>query len=135
MTRIGQTGITCGRYGCLITSISMMTNEFGKYRSPGELCRDLQFTSEGLLLWQSLGLIGLKLEKRFYKYDLNTIKAALLSKDQAVTLQVDGYHWVWLTSKVPGLELFNTVDPWPGKWKVYGPGRITGGAIISNISL
>ena len=131
--RIGKAQIYMYRYGCTITCCSMLTDYFSKYngtyKDPGHLARALQFTLQGLIIWQSLpNETQFKLEKRLKHRSDSSIQKSLNNPYTAVILQVDGYHWVLATGKSLGGH-YKIADPWTGKrstTKAYG--SITGSA-------
>lgn len=124
---------TCivGRYGCTLTSLSMALTSFGKVSDPGKIVKQLRFTKDGLLLWDSLAKVGLKLEQRFFGHNQRLIQGALAHPKKFALIQVDGYHWVLATGNYSS-GVYKIADPWFGDCsttKRYG--RITGGAVIS----
>ena len=130
--KLGESVCTVGRYGCLITGISMFLDYFGRYKDPGLLASILEFTKDGLILWGSLHRVGLKLDKRGYGRNDSDIQAALKNPATVCILQVQGNHWVLATGKRL-LGGYNIADPWFGDRSTTGRygNSITGYAIIS----
>lgn len=105
----------------------------GSIQDPAYFAKNLQFTADGYLIWGSIPLVSkMKLKERVNGRDDAKIQAALNDKKLACILQVDGYHWVVATKKIPNTKLYGIADPWLGdrstsdRYK-----RITGFAIIS----
>jgi hypothetical protein len=114
--RIGESPITVGGFGCLITSLSMFSDWYGKYRDPAWMAKNLKFTKDGLFLWPSMNdsELPFKFVYRYYKRDDKKIKEILNSKDNACVLQVNnGKHWVALVgySRIYGYKI---ADPFYG---------------------
>lgn len=130
---LGKSKSTVGRYGCTITSISMLLDYFKKYKNPGFLADNLVFTKEGLIIWGSLPTVGFQLEKRFYGNDTTLIDAALKHPNKGVIIQVENYHWVLgLGKSIFGG--YRIADPWFGDISTTRRYKsITGGAVIKNI--
>lgn len=140
---LGQSDSTIGRYGCTITCLSMASEYFHSvnpsiaYRLPQELAKTLKFTSEGLLIWESLSSIGMKKENRFYGANYQLINEALAHPKKVCLIQVkmmNGFHWVLALSKVPGTnDTYNVADPWYGDRSTTRryKNQISGGAVIS----
>jgi hypothetical protein len=123
--KIGNSNLTIGGYGCLITSISMLSDWYGMFRDPAWMAKYLSFTPGGLLLWQSVtaSKLPLKFVYRYYSRDDAKIKSILLSKDGSCVLQVKygtGYHWVVLVgySKLYGYKIADPIDG-KIKWNPY----------------
>jgi hypothetical protein len=130
--KLGDSVCTVGRYGCLITDISMALYYYKKYISPGILARILDFTPGGLLLWDSLSTVGLKLTKRGYGRNDSDIQSALKNPATVCILQVQGNHWVLATGNRL-LGGYNIADSWFGDRSTTGRygNNITGYAVIS----
>ena len=110
--KIGNSNETIGASGCLITCLSMLSDWYGKYRNPAWMARNLSFTKEGRLLWQSIQP-PMRFVYRYYKRDDVKIKSILSSKDNAVILEVPAYgakHWV-LVVGFSRLYGFKVADP------------------------
>lgn len=129
--KLGQSQSTVGRYGCTITSISMGTDYFKSWKTPKELAKELKYTNEGLLLWDSLpSATCFKLEKRFYGQQDHLIREALGSQKKIALIQVENYHWVLALGKniFGGYKI---ADPWFGDTSTTKRYKsITGGAIL-----
>ena len=144
--KLGTSPATVGRYGCTITNIAMLSDYFasiksGKSNDPAYFAKNLQFTSEWYLIWESLPKVStMHLVQRFKKENMTTakmnelIRSALAAPKQACILQVNGNHWVLATGTVPGKNNeYKIADPFFGDRSTtarYG-NKITGGAIIS----
>ena len=131
---IGKSNIIVGRYGCLITCISAISDWFGEYKEPGYLAKHLDFTADGLILWASIGkTLKFHMETRFYGDSPVKIKDGLVNPKKCVVLQVQGYHWVWCLGKIPLTNIYRIMDPWTGKTSttLAYKRQITGGAILT----
>jgi len=129
-TKIGTTPYTLSRWGCTITCISMLSDYYKCYKDPGVLAKDLKFTSQAEIYWQSIkSALCLEFTWRFYGADYAKIDKALLgSAETAVILQVDSSHWVVAIGKVSH-GVYKIADPIDGKVKTTNSYRkITGGA-------
>ena len=96
---IGKSKLIIGGFGCLITSLSMLSSWYGKFLDPAYLAKHLKFTDEGLLLWKSItdSELPFQFVYRYYSKNDVKIKEILYSKDGACVLQVNnGKHWVAL---------------------------------------
>ena len=129
--KLGKSNSKVGRYGCVITSLSMALDYFGRYKDPGYLARNLAFTGDGLLLWGSLPKSTcLTLETRFFGRRDDLIQEALKNPRKVVLIQVENYHWVLGL----GRNLFGgyrIADPWFGdKSTTKRYKSITGGAVL-----
>lgn len=132
--KIGSSQSTIGRYGCLITCLSMLSDWYGTFNTPGWMARNLSFTSDGRLLWQSIRP-PMRFVYRYYKRDDAKIKSILFSKDNAVILEVPAFndkHWVLVVgfSRWAGYKI---ADPFDGttKWLDKSYRNITGFAEIT----
>ena len=136
-TKMNGSYATLSRYGCLVTSLSMLSSYFGAYRTPKALAKGLSFTKEGLLIWGSMPkLLPFKLEERLYSRDDRKIKGALAHPDKAVVLQVQNHsHWVvWLGTYKYAPWVYRIADPLFGKKVAFpfsGYSNITGAAILT----
>lgn len=137
--KIGQSRVTVGSDGCLITDLSDALYWIGKYYTPGQLARLLRFTEEGKLFWESITeKTDAKFVYRYWNFNKDTqaiIDRAINHPTMCVFLEVtlsSGLkHWVWaLSSRIPR---YRVGDPLYGDfgntWLRYG-GRVTGAAII-----
>jgi hypothetical protein len=122
--KLGKSQQTVGKVGCVTTDISMGTSYFGTYFDPGVLAsKKLEYTSAGLILWQSVKNIGLKFVWRGYpsNFKQSEIDEALKNPKRICLLNVDsGAHWVLGISRVPFTTKYLVADPWSGSRKIYG---------------
>lgn len=97
---IGNTSYTLGKFGCLITSISMLTYWYGKYITPDKLAKSLSFTQQGELYWNSIDEVcPFTFVYRYYRYDKTKLLQILTSKDNAAVVRVPyagASHWLVL---------------------------------------
>ena len=125
-------GYTIGRYGCTLTDLTMIHDWFtGEQMTPDQVAAKLKYTS-GLIIWDSLKNVGLKLVQRIRVRDDNAIRAGLAANDQCVIVEVNHNHWLWVIGRsLPGLG-YKVVDPWDGRTKYTNSysNNITGLAII-----
>ena len=135
--KLGQSNLTVGRFGCCITSISMLSDYFKCYRSPKELAHNVAlFTMDGLVNWQALHFDHMRFESRLQGRSDATIQNCLNSPDRAIMLNVNqGQHWVVAIKKTLFGNSYIVADPWTGQQcdviKVYKD--ITGSAIFTRI--
>ena len=130
---IGKSTSTIGRYGCVITCISMLSDWYGCYQNPGWMAKNLSFLRD-LLIWSSVEKkLCFRFVKRYYKKDMAAFKAAMAGKDTACLLHVHGNHWVIgiRKSTYPWSRWWLTVDPWIGGKKWYHENEIVGGATFT----
>jgi hypothetical protein len=130
-TILGPSKLTVGGYGCTTTCISMFSDYFSEYRNPGFLARNLSYTKDGLILWQSIEKVfkSFKFLWRFYTLDKSLISEALKNPNKVVLLNVDkGYHWVAAIKSIPLTDKYWVYNPWTGKSEIYS--GIVGGAIL-----
>jgi ABC-type bacteriocin/lantibiotic exporter with double-glycine peptidase domain len=113
--KIGKSNSAIADYGCVITSLSMLSEWYGKYKDPEWMAKNLSFTLEGLILWKSIteSILPMKFVYRYYAKNDIKIKEILASKNSACILQVNGNHWVVLIgySKMFG---YKVADPFYG---------------------
>jgi ABC-type bacteriocin/lantibiotic exporter with double-glycine peptidase domain len=131
---LGKSGNTIGKYGCLITCLSMLSDWYGKYFIPSWLAKKLSFTIGGLLNWGSMdsSQLPFKFVWRYYLQNDKKIKEILYSKDNACVLQVNNAHWVVLIGYSRAFG-YRVVDPFYGdtiflakrKYKITGFTEIT----------
>lgn len=134
-TTMGNSGVTLGRAGCLVTCCSMASDYFNHFHKPDELARGLKFTDGGLLIWESLpSMCNFKMTKRFYFRDTTIIDEALRNPEKVCVLEVDGNHFVVAIGKVPLTNIYRIADPWFGD-RTFSPRykKITGGAILTRL--
>lgn len=127
--KIGETNLTVGRYGCLITCIAMLSSYYGLFRDPEWLAENLKFTKDGLLYWSSCNFENFKFERRVYGQNDYLIKKSLLSNpDTAVVVEVDYSHWVVIIGR-DWRGRYRIADPWFGdKALITRYNKITGSA-------
>ena len=105
---------TVGKYGCLITSLSMITEECGYYQSPTWMADNLTYTKDGRLFWDSMDDdTCLTFKYRYYGNNPDHIKEVIENPKQAVVIEVEGRHWVWGVGLASGGG-FKIHDPWFG---------------------
>lgn len=148
--KIGQTQHTVAAIGCTTCCICMGGSFFNDTINPGEACKLLRYTQEGLILWNSIGVLFNNTEFEFRFYSPNTtcrqaaryfpegyykelnktlIDDALASPDKVVMLNVDsGGHWVFALKRLFGTNIFWVADPWTGTKKIYR--GVVGGAVL-----
>lgn len=131
--KIGDSPYTVGRYGCTLTSVSMASDYFRCYKDPKWMARNLSYTKDGLILWQSIGKnLCFEFLWRFYTFNQKVIDRALKDPDQVCLLQVQNYHWVVAVRKVPFTSTYVIADPWTGTTSTtlrYN-NQVTGGAVL-----
>lgn len=128
--KLGNTNRTMAQVGCTTTCVSMSGTYFGEDILPGDLCRKLSYTSDALLLWESIGKVFKKMTFGERLYTFNQIKFDEALKNPSKTLLINvksGAHWVLAVKRLYG-NTWIVCDPWDGKRKVY-TGAI-GGAIL-----
>lgn len=128
--KLGASKLTVGRFGCTTTVISMISDDFGCYKSPLALAHNAaNYTADGLVLWKNIEASfdgELRFVWRGYGpkgagyvsvvTDFAPILKALANPKQRVALQVDsGAHWVKLKSKNAVGKDWTAIDPWDGK--------------------
>lgn len=121
--KLGASTLTIGRWGCTTTSISMLSDYFGCYRSPQEIAHDAHnYTADGLVLWKNIKFTGMRFVKRVYGNTdslMPEIIEALKDPDRGVVLQVnDGAHWVAAYSTKMFSSDLAVADPWELPCKV-----------------
>jgi len=112
--RLGSSGLTVGRFGCLETSLCMLASYFGKIITPDMVARRTEsFDGGGEYLWNYP--FPFTLEKRLDYRDDKEIMKSLKDPKRGVVLQVDnGEHFVLALSK-NWFGSYNCADPWTGK--------------------
>lgn len=126
-------GYTIGRYGCVISCLTMARNWFfNDNKTPDWAARLLLFSS-GAVIWSSISNIGLRFVQRVFGRNDAVINEALINPNKCCLIQVNNNHWLWLIGRlVPGRG-WKVVDPWHGDicyTDRYG-NNITGCAVIS----
>jgi len=132
--KLGKSPCTVYQYGCTTSCIADGGTYYGEEIDPGQLSKRLEYTSTGLLLWQSIGKVFKRMQFfwRFYTHDEKLISEALKHPNKVVLLNVDrGKHWVFLLGKVPLLG-YRCMDPWafPTKVRYYKGTEVSGGAVL-----
>lgn len=118
--KIGKSPWTLGQKGCVTTDVSMSVSYFGQEIIPGIMVDKLNYTTGGLLLWESVKNVGLKFLWRGFKYEPAKIDEALKNPKKTCLLNVDrGAHWVLGIYRVPFMNKFWVADPFTGKRKFY----------------
>jgi len=117
---LGASNLLVGAYGCTTTVLSMFSDYFGCYLSPGEIAaHNSWYTSAGLVNWLKLAFAKMAFDWRQYGEDNARIDAALADPDRAVGLQVNGgKHWIACVRKVKlanGTTDYVAADPWTGR--------------------
>ena len=112
--KLGNSKLTVGEYGCVITCISMFSSWYGEIKYPDYLAKKLKYTPSGLLYWSSMdSKTPMKFVRRYYSRNDKKIKEILYSKNNACILQVNnGKHWVALIgySKLYGYKIADPID-------------------------
>lgn len=96
--KIGKSNVTVGGYGCLITSLAMFSSWYGLYKDPAWLAKNLSFTGDGSLYWNSITTSDLpfKFVWRAYSKNNEEVTRILMSEDSACAMEVvlsGGMHW------------------------------------------
>lgn len=131
--KLGQSNVTVGSHGCVITSIAMFSDWYKEYKDPGTLSKALTFTSTGLLYWSSISKVfkTITFKWRFYSHDKKLITTALSSKWDTVLLNVDrNKHWVAALYHVPFVG-YRCSDPWTKTNRTYTYSEVGGGALLT----
>lgn len=140
-TKLGQSRWTICQKGCVVTSLSMLSDYFRSFKDPNWMAKNLKFTKssvpnlDGLLLWGSINTSALpfNFEWRSYGLDENRINEALKNPNKAALLNVNGgSHWVLATSKIFFLGMFGYIaaDPETGTRHFFSKKSITGSSIM-----
>ena len=122
--KLGQSNLTIGNYGCLITSISMAlswyveTFKLGKWKDPEWMAKNLKFTMGGLFIWKSLDDSELPIKFVYRYYSRNDAKCLEILKSTynvcILRVVLNGYqHWVFLINNTK--KGFVIADPIDGK--------------------
>lgn len=110
--KLGSSSLTMGRYGCTTTCIADLSFYFGDNLTPDLMVKKIQYTKDGLIIWQSCDFSTFKFERREYGRSDKNIKSALSDNNRAVILEVDNSHWVVATSSL--VTSYKIADPWFG---------------------
>lgn len=116
--RMGNSSSTIGGYGCLITSLSMLSSWYGKYRHPEWMANNLSFTNGGLLFWRSItdSELPMKFVYRYYQRNDAKMKEILKSANGSCVVEValgTGRHWLPVIGH-SAIFGFKVVDPLRG---------------------
>lgn len=134
--KLGRSSLTLGRWGCTTTSISMLTDYFGAFKTPLEIAQSDVYTKDGLIIWKKLKFPRMRFVGRFYGRNDAMIQDAMKDPKKAVILEVaDNSHWVVGVKKTLLRDDYVIIDPWDGK-KTTACGRyrnVTGFAIFSSL--
>ncbi len=103
--------------------------------TPPEAAGQWAFLSDGRILWTTSKFEGVKFLKRLYGHKKAVIKAASDNPSQAVILEVNHSHWVYL-HKVNGGS-YVIYDPIDGKRYTSLPSkyRVSGAAVFEKTSI
>lgn len=129
--KLGNSALTIGRYGCTTTCIADLSTYFGDNLNPLQVSKAIQYTRDGLILWQSCKFKHFQFWFREYGRKDTNIRNALADPKLAVILEVDKSHWVVATGTF-GAD-YKIADPWFGDrstTKRYN--RITGAAYFKS---
>lgn len=136
--KIGKSKETIAKSGCTITCGSMLSSWYesigvGKFRDPEWMAKNLRFTKEGYVFWQSFTeKLGFSFDWRFYYYDEMRILPALSGKTTSCLLRLyDGAkaHWVVGIRKVGNYYFVANPYPLPsGRREFIHKSIISGGA-------
>ena len=130
--KLGDSGLTIGGHGCLLVCLAMAVSI-----TPDKLVKMLEFTKDGLILWNDknkkvLSKLGIDYIGRYRSFDLDDMMKVneALKKEQVPILEVrtrrQGNHWVLPIGRAltwRGLGWASN-DPWNGRreWKTVGIG-------------
>ena len=141
---MGHSGQTIGRSGCTTCDITAGYNWFYNANlTPDQICDKLSYTdkvhnptlSSGLILWDSLENIKMKLIARIQGRNDGAINSAWLNPNQVCLLEVNGgSHWVFLMGAKTSRD-YKIYDPFHGDIcfdERYGH-NITGCAILGKL--
>lgn len=129
--KVGKTQRTLASIGCTTCCIADASSWFKIERRPDTLAKTLDYTADALIIWASLAKVGLKMARRFYRYDRILIADALKDPKKTVALNVDrGGHWVFALREL-GFGRYWVHDPWYDRKSIYG--GVVGGAVITKL--
>ena len=131
--KIGQSNLTVGRFGCTISSLSMLSSWYDCFMDPGQIADKPWFTPAGLVDWTKLHFETFRFVKRVRYFDFAAVADALRGEDTAVILEVDNSHWVVATGFYPwNRQVLRIADPWFGdKSTTKRYGKVTGFAVFT----
>lgn len=97
---IGNTKVTLGAKGCLITDLSMASYWAGNFFTPAEIAKKAKFTSNALYIWKSGDdFLPFKFVYRYYYRDINKIADIIHSEKGICVVEVkNGAHWLFAIS-------------------------------------
>lgn len=119
---IGKTWLTVGRWGCTITSVSMLSSYYGCYKSPIEIASiPWLFNRRGEIIWQMLEKVfngKIKFQIRRYGMNKPAIIASLngTPKTSVLCEVANKSHWVVIVGQ-HGND-FYCADPIDGQKKL-----------------
>lgn len=113
--RIGDSSLTIGRFGCVITCIADLSTYFGDNLLPNEVANIHEFTTDGQILWNTGNYGHMVFSRREYGRHNDRILHAIKHPDLAVILQVaNKSHWVVAINAKEGIDNLGIADPWLG---------------------
>ena len=117
---LGNSRFTVAKYGCVTTSISMLSDYFKCFQDPGEIAQKyVKYTLDGLIRWETLSLVHMNFQMRLPTRDDQAILQSIKDPRQAVILNVNnGSHWVVAIKKALFSNDYWCVDSWDGKVKL-----------------
>ena len=117
--KIGESSLMIGRWGCCLTSISMISTYFDCPKLPSEIAADVHnFTKDGLVIWKNLTFSKMKFVMRDYGRNDEKIREYLKESGKAVIFEVDNKsHWVVGVKPTLFGNDYVIVDPWDGQKK------------------
>jgi hypothetical protein len=128
--KIGSSNSLVKDYGCVITSISMLSSWYNCYHDPGWMAKYLSFQVDKIL-WKSVtDKLCFSWVWRQYGYDENKIVNSLKGEKTSCILQVYSRHWVVALKKIG--NYYWVADPWDGKKKLMHKKYVTGSAHFSS---
>lgn len=128
---LGKTRYTFARYGCLTDCIIMGYDFlFGAKKTPDQIVPQLQYNSDGMLLWSSLKVLGLELKEQAWHVGYlpkDMIEKWWKNQNVCCAFEINyGVHFVWQIGgwyPILGYKLF---DPWTNKTSYSRYYKITG---------
>lgn len=107
--------LSIGRFGCTLTAVADLSTYFGDNFTPNDINQKTNFTSGGLIIWNSCFYPTFHFERREYGRNDENILRAIQDPSAAVILQVaEGSHWVVATGWQKENKTFKIADPWLG---------------------
>lgn len=119
---LGQTTLPLRSKGCVVTSLAMADSYFRlDFKFPDQLAKELKFTADGLVMWESLPqALSFRLERRLNVYDSKVIDESLRDPKRAVILEVNhGQHFVLGLKRIPLTNTYWVADPLTGTKRLY----------------